>query len=229
MKKLLSTLLILISIDSFGQTFKVDVESFDELKISRGIEAVLIHSNDKEMSFEVKGVSKSDIIIEQSRHRLSIKVKTKALWETMQENDWWVKVKIPYQELSLIDVSIGAALTSEAVVESDDLFIDSSMGGSIKLELKTAKLSVDTSMGSVINLTGQAKNVSYDANMGAVIKGYELKSKYANVESSMGAVVFVNCSYEFDGSASMGGEIKVKGNPEKSFESESMGGYIRVQ
>lgn len=229
MKKLLSALLILTSINSFGQTFKVDIEPFDELKISRGIEAVLIHSDDKEMSFDVKGVNKSDIIIEQSRHRLSIKVKTKALWETMQENDWWVKVKIPYQELSLIDVSIGAAITSEDIIESDDLFIDSSMGGAIKLELKLNKLSVDTSMGSVIKLNGLAKSISFDANMGSVIKAYDLITKYANVESSMGAVVFVNCSYEFDGSASMGGEIKVQGNPEKSFESESMGGYIKVQ
>ncbi len=101
------------------------------------------------------------------------------------------------------------------------------MGAEVDLELKVIKLSIDTSMGSVTRLSGLAKDVNIDANMGAVVKAFDLKSKYSTVESNMGSVVSVSCDFEFDGSASMGGEIKVHGNPEKSFISESMGGYIR--
>ncbi len=227
MKSLFSTLLIALSITSFGQSFKKDLKPFTELKVTRGIQAILVHSDVAELSFEVKGVSKSDIIIEQDHHRLYIKVKSKALWETMQEFNWWVKVTIPYQTLESIDVSTGVRLESDGVLEANDLLIKNKIGAEVDLEVKVIKLTLDTSMGSVTKLGGLAKEVAIDANMGAIVKAFDLKSKYSTIESNMGAVVSVTCDFEFDGSASMGGEIRVKGDPEKSFESETMGGYIR--
>ncbi len=227
MKYLLSTLFLLFALISFGQTFNKDLKPFTELKITRGIQATLVKSDAKELSFEVKGVNKSDIIIEQDYDRLYIKVKSKALWETMQEFSWWVKVTIPYQTLESIDVSTGARVESDGVLEVNDLLIKNKVGAEVDLEVKVAKLALDTSMGSVTRLEGLAKEVTIDANMGAIVKAFNLKSKYSTVESNMGAVVSVTCDFEFDGSASMGGEIKVKGDPEKSFESETMGGYIQ--
>ncbi len=228
MKHLLSALFVLLALASNGQTFKKDLKPFTELKISRGIEATLVHSDAQELSFEVKGVSKSDIIIEQDNGRLYIKVKTKALWESMQEFDWWVKVTIPYQKIEMIDLTTGASVKSAGVIESSNLFIKNKMGAEADLELKVAKLSVDTSMGSTTKLEGMAKEVHIDANMGAVVRAFNLKSKYNTVESNMGAVVSVNCDFEFDGSASMGGTIKLKGSPEKMFMSETLGAYIVI-
>lgn len=227
MKKLLSTLLILTSFNSIGQTFKVELEPFDALEVSRGIEAILVYSDTKELSFEVKGVDKSDIVIDQSRSKLSIKVKSKALWETMQENSWYVKVIIPYQHISEIDASTGATVESDTLIKSETLYLDSHMGAVIDLEVNANKLIVDATMGAICKLRGRSKTVNVDANMGSIVRAFELNSKYSNVESSMGAIVSVTCEYEFDGSASMGGEIKVKGNPEKSYERENMGGYIK--
>jgi len=228
MKSLLSILFIALSITSFGQPFKKDLKSFTELKISRGIEATLVHSDAKELNFDVKGVSKSDIIIEQDNDRLYIKVKTKALWELMQEFNWWVKVTIPYQTLETIDLTTGATVKSDGIIESSNLFIKNKMGAEADLELKVTKLSVDTSMGSITKLGGMAKEVNINANMGAVVKAFDLKSKYSTIESNMGAVVSVFCNFEFDGSASMGGTIKLKGTPENMFISETLGAYVII-
>ncbi len=228
MKHLLSALFVLLALTSIGQTFKKDLKPFIELKIARGIEATLVHSDAKELSFDVKGISKNDIIIEQDNNRLYIKVKTKALWQSMEEFDWWVKVTIPYQTLEIIDLTTGARVKSDGVIESNNLFIKNKMGAEADLELKVAKLSVDTSMGSITKLEGMAKDVNIDANMGAVVKAFDLKSKYSTVESNMGAVVSVNCDFEFDGSATMGGTIKMKGNPENVFMSETMGAYVII-
>lgn len=226
MKKLLSILLLFTTISGFGQSFKVQLESFDELKVARGVKASLFKSSSKEMTFELKGISEDDIIIEQNNHRLTIKVRTKSLWELMQDNDWSVKVKIPYQSIELIDVSTGAVVSAENVIESDDLFIDSNMGGVVKLEVKTQRITIDTNMGSVIQIKGETVTVNIDSNMGSVVKAYNLVAKIARVKVSMGGVVKVNCTEEFDGSASMGGDIGVKGNPKKWFEKGSMGGDI---
>lgn len=226
MKKLLSVLFILSTLSSFGQSFKVQLKDFDELKISRGVQATLYKSSSKEMVFNLKGINEEDIIIEQSKHRLTIKVKTKGLWEAMQDNDWSVKVKIPYSTIELIDVSTGAVVEADNIIVSEDLFIDSSMGGVVELEVKTKRITIDSSMGAVSRISGETDTANIDANMGAVVKSYDLIAKNARVESSMGSVVKVNCTEEFDGSASMGGEISVKGNPKKSFEDESMGGDI---
>lgn len=226
MKKILSALLVLVTVSGYAQTFEVDLEPFDALEVSRGIQATLVNSEAKELSFEVKGINKSDIIIEQSRKSLKIKVKSKALWETMQENSWYVKVKIPYQNITEIDASTGATVHSASLLKSEILYLDATMGAEINLELMTNKLSLDTSMGAVCRLKGRSKNVNIEANMGAVVRAFDLESKYSTVDSSMGSVVSVSCEFEFDGTASMGGEIRVKGNPEKSFERENMGGYI---
>ncbi len=123
MKHLLSALFVLLALNSFGQTFKKDLKPFTELKITRGIQANLVHSDATELSFEVKGVNKSDVIIEQDNNRLYIKVKSKALWETMQERSWWVKVTIPYQKIETIDISTGARIESDGVLEADNLLI----------------------------------------------------------------------------------------------------------
>jgi len=226
MKNILATLLIFASFNGFAQSFTVELEAFDELKISRGVEALLYKSSSNEMEFEIKGLNKSDVIIEQSRHRLTIKVKTKALWEAMQENDWSVKVKIPYESIELIDVSTGAVLKAESVIKTEDLFIDSSMGGVVDIAIKSKRVTIDTSMGAVTKIKGEVETANIDCNMGAVVRAYDLLAQSARVEASMGGIVKVYCTKEFDGSASMGGEITVKGNPEKSFESESMGGEI---
>ncbi len=228
MKKFLSTLFILVSITSYGQSFKVQLEPFDELKVARGVQATLFKSNSTEMEFEIKGVDEDDIIIEQSKHRLTIKVKTKSLWEAMQENKWSVKVKIPYSAIELIDVSTGAVVKAEGVLVSDDLFIDSTMGGLVELSVKTERITIDTSMGAVNELSGETETAIIDSNMGAVVRAYDLKAKNARVEVSMGGVVKIFCTEEFDGEANMGGEISVKGNPKKSFEDENMGGDIDV-
>jgi putative autotransporter adhesin-like protein len=226
MKKLLSILFILVTVNSFGQTFKVQLKEFDELKVSRGVQATLIKSASTELEFELKGLEEDDIIIEQSNHRLTIKVRTKSLWEAMQENDWSVKVKVPYQDIALIDVSTGAVVTSESVVTSEDLFLDSSMGGVIKLKIKTRRITIDSNMGAVTEIEGETETANIDSNMGAVVKAFKLIADNARVEASMGSIVKVYCTKEFDGSASMGAEISVKGNPEKSYENESMGGDI---
>jgi len=226
MKKILLIIFIVSSFSSFSQTFTRHLDQFEELIVARGVQATLIKSNSDELSFEVHGLSKDDIIVDQDRGVLTIKVRTKSLWEAMQENDWWVRVTIPYQNLVAIDASTGAEITAKNTIETDDLLIDVSMGATVNLEIKANRLSVDSTMGGVVNLQGNTQNLNVDVSMGAIIKAAELESKYVKVKSSMGSVVSVYCTSEFDGSASMGAQINVKGNPKKWFENTSMGGEI---
>ncbi len=228
MKLKILTLFVLTSLTSFGQSFNVQLQPFDELKVSRGVEATLYKSDSKKMEFELKGLNEDDIIIEQNTHRLTIKVRTKSLWEAMRENDWLVKVKIPYSILESIDVSTGAVVQAEEILVSENLLIDASMGGLLKLEVKSKRLIIDASMGAVSQLSGETEKLIIDSTMGAVVKAYNLSAKNARVDVSTGGVAKVFCTEEFDGEASMGGEIRVKGNPKKSFKNENMGGDIDV-
>lgn len=226
MKQVFLAVLLTASLTTFGQTFTRHIEPFKELKVARGVKATLVKSNANELSFEIRGLSKDDIIVDQDRDKLTIKVRTKSLWESMQERDWWVKVKVPYQELTSIDASSGAEVGALNVIESDDLYIDAAMGAIIDLEVKTNHLSVDSSMGAVTELEGITSSLNIDTSMGAVVKAFGLEAKYVRAEGSMGSSVKLYCSEEFDGSASMGAEIEVKGKPKKWFENETMGGDI---
>lgn len=226
MKQLFVAVLLATSLTTFGQTFTRHLEPFKELEVARGVKATLVKSNSDELTFEVHGVDKDDIIVDQGRGTLIIKVRTKSLWESMQERDWWVKVKVPYQEISSIEASTGAQVRASNVLKSDELYIDTTMGSIIDLEVEANRLTLDSSMGSVLELEGKTTSLYVDASMGAVIKAYNLEAKFVKAEASMGSSVKVYATQEFDGSAAMGAEIEVKGKPQKWFENESMGGDI---
>jgi hypothetical protein len=81
-------------------------------------------------------------------------------------------------------------------------------------------------MGGIAELDGKTEFLDVSASMGSEIDLHGLIAKYVKAKSTMGSEIRVQATEEFDGKASMGGYMRVFGNPTHFYENTSMGGDI---
>ena len=211
---------------SYGQDFKKHIKDYNSLVVSRGIDATIVKSDAEEISFTTHGLDPEYVIVENNGKELRIKIATKALWQEMKDNHWWVKVEVPYKNINAIEALTGARIRSDEPLKAEVLDLSSSMGAEIELELDTKELYVDASMGGVAELKGSTESLKVTASMGSEADLHLLTAKYVKAKSSMGSELLVKATEEFDGHATMGGYIKVYGDPDRFYQNTGMGGDI---
>ena len=227
MKTIFTLLLMSMATLLYGQEEVRTINSYSSLIISRGVDVRLVKSNSNQLKITTNGIDTDDVITESRGDELIIKIATKSLWQEMQDNYWWVRIELPYRMIDNMEISTGAKISSDEVFVGDFLDIQTSMGGELELDVKLNELIIDSSMGAVADLTGSATAIDLSASMGAVIDLGDLKGAAVKAKSSMGAEIKVHASKAFNGRANMGGLIRVSGDPDKFYESTSMGGEIR--
>ena len=226
MRALLIVLATSIASISFGQEYKKHFSNYKSLSVSRGIDARLVKSDSKDITIEVHGITADDVIVENKGDELVIKVATKALWQDMQDNHWWARVEVPYTTLEAVIVSTGARISAKEPIISKTIDFEVSMGAELEVVVKATNLYLAASMGGIAELDGTAETLDVSASMGSEIDMHGLVAKYVKAKSSMGSEIRVQATEEFDGKASMGGYVKVSGNPNRFYENTSMGGDI---
>ncbi|WP_196885209.1 head GIN domain-containing protein [Aureivirga sp. CE67] len=230
-QKLIGILVLFITISACGQRIKGNGQptkesrtlnqSFSQIKVQQGIQVYL--TQDPDVKLEVEADSN---VIE----HLKTEVKNGKLKIYFDEDVKKVRTKNVYlsaPEIVSIKASSGAGVKSENTIKSDNLSLDSSSGGNINLTVHSENLNCETSSGSVIKVRGDAENIDVDASSGSVIQCKELESKNCKADVSSGANIYVNVSNSFKGSASSGGYIKCKGDPEFKDKRTSSGGAIK--
>jgi hypothetical protein len=224
------TLLVLFAISvasmSYGQDFKKHFNSYTSLVVSRGVDARLVKSNSKDLNFTIHGISPEDVIVENNGNELRIKVATKAIWQEMQDNHWWVRVEVPYETLMAAEALTGAKISTSEPISVRSLDLSVSMGAELELNVNVKELYLDASMGGIAEVVGIVESLDVTASMGSEVDLDDLTAKYVKAKSTMGSDMRVNATLEFDGRASMGGYIRVSGNPDRYYENTNMGGDI---
>jgi Putative auto-transporter adhesin, head GIN domain len=226
MKSLFLTLALIASTTLYAQEFTQEIGAFKYLEVSRGVDVTLVQSESREVTVRVHGVDPDAVIIENIRDELRIKISSKGLWQDLNDGYWWVRVEVPFRQIYGMEASLGAKITAQDLIKVDDLDVELSTGAEIEIKVDVKELFVDVNMGSVLEMEGNTRFVDIRTSMGAEADLRDLEAMNVKARSSMGAVLSVTANEEFDGSASMGGVIRVYGNPEKFYESTSMGGDI---
>ncbi|MEN8248254.1 MAG: DUF2807 domain-containing protein [Bacteroidota bacterium] len=225
MKKLL-ILALFASHTLFAQEFTKTLDDFAHISLSKGIDATLVKSNSKVLKVKTFGLDEDDVIIENDHNELSIRVATKGLWNELDDNHWWVRVEIPFQELKSIELNMGSRVISRDIIKTDDLGIDVGTGSEVELKIEVTELMLDVTTGSEVDIEGKADFLDVKAYMGSEVDLGSLTTRSVRAKSTMGSDLKVYASEKFDGQASMGGMIKVYGDPVKFYESTNMGGDI---
>lgn len=102
-----------------------------------------------------------------------------------------------------------------------------SRGGSIRAEgMRANSMSLAASMGGDIDVSGTCGALSAAASMGGSIDADSLECETARIAASMGGDAKVFASNSYNASASMGGSVRVGGNPQRGDVSTTMGGAV---
>jgi len=210
---------------SFGQE-KRRVGYYDELKVSHGIEVILVKGDPGTIKVTTSGIDPDDIITDVEWETLKIRFRNTSFWDEEKYERRDVTVEVPFSEMYLIDVGTGALVKSKSVIKGEDLRLEASTGGELYLEIDVESMRANISMGSIFEASGFAEKQRVKVNMGAVADLRDLESKFATIKASMGGEIKLTCLKEVDASASMGGMITVYGGPERRNTSDNLGGEI---
>ena len=195
------------------------LESFDRLRISKGVNVTLIEGEKPEAEVVIVNAELDDVIIQQKGKEVSIRMKTKIY------KDVAVHVYVTYQNLKEIHAGSGGTLDSDDIIEADQLSLTAGLDAAITLEIKVKKLKVSASA-AFVQVSGTAENIDVRTSTGGKFIGEGLATTKATVKTNTGGTALVWVSELLDASAGSGARVEYFGNPKKVKIKESLGGRI---
>jgi len=224
---LLLSLICCISYAQSGNyTETRSVGSFNAIKVCCGIDlyisegtssSIIVETNYEEHLPKIK--------TEVKKGELKLSISTRDLMK--RPNDMRIKVSVSAKNLTAIKASSGSDVLSVTPLTANDIEISASSGSGIKLELNATNLKCSTSSGSDVKLTGSASYASASASSGSDINMKDMVVRVAEVSASTGSDISVNVTDEIKAKASVGSDIKFKGNPKTVSKKERIGGDVR--
>ncbi|MBQ4914724.1 DUF2807 domain-containing protein [Maribacter sp. MMG018] len=121
------------------------------------------------------------------------------------------KVFVSLPDVTSLQSSSGAHLTTQNTIKGDDINIDSSSGSITNIEVTADQIDIDASSGANIEIAGKAREVYVDGSSGANINAKNLLSKECRADGSSGANISVNVSDLLTADASSGANISYSG------------------
>ena len=218
------------SISSFSQDYESrKVGYYDEIKVSHGIEVVLVKGTPGTVKIRSNGIDLDDIETRVEWETLKIRFRNISIWDEEKYDRRDVTIEVPFSELNMINAGTGALIKSRSVIKGDELRVQAGTGAELYLEMDVQMLRADISMGAIFEASGLAVNLRLKVNMGAEVDLGKLDSDFVTVKAGMGGEVSLCAFKEIDASASMGGQITIYGGPEKRYTSDSFGGVINFR
>ena len=195
-------------------------ESFDEIKVSRGMNVYISLGN------ETKVVVRADEnlldVIETEVIGDVLKVSTDTNIRKAKEK----KVFVTTPNLKLVEAFAGSNVFSENTLKMDDLEVSASAGSNIKLEINSGSTTASASAGSNVKLEGKSESLFAKASSGSNIKAGDLATLDCTAKVSSGANIWISAKNDFKGNASSGGNVFYSGNPSNTEINRSSGGNV---
>jgi hypothetical protein len=182
-------------------------DSFTGVKVSTGID-VFLSQGDK-MSITVEA--------DENLHEYILtEVKDGTLHVYTENNIREAKAKRVYvtmKEIDYLSTSSAGDLIGQTPVRTENLKLNSSSAGDIKLEVYTKNVQVDISSSGDMTLTGEADVLSGDLSSAGDLNAYDFKVREADLDVSSAGDADIYVTERLRASASSAGDINYKGNP----------------
>ena len=114
-----------------------DVSSFKGVKASAGINVYLFQGNEEKVVVEADENLQECIIVEIDGNVLKCKI------DCNVRNSTKMNVYVNFKDLNFIKASSGADVYGETLIETEDLEIDASSSGDVKVKVKVENLECD--------------------------------------------------------------------------------------
>ena len=197
-----------------------NVDQFDEVKASRGVNVYLTQG--EEYKVLIRADENLIDIIETEVLGDELIIRSKKGIRNAKE----YKVFVSAPDYESIKSSSGANVYSETEISTNDLKVSASAGANITLEINVDELEASASAGANIYLEGLAEECEARANAGSNIKAEDLRTKNADLKVSSGANIWIEIDNNLKAGASSGGNIFYSGEPKQTDISKSSGGNI---
>ncbi|MEO6229745.1 MAG: head GIN domain-containing protein [Ferruginibacter sp.] len=237
MKKLLLSLVVLVSLQAFAQHDAVMNDAnvqkrnlnagFSAIYVSDGVELYLTQGNEESIAISVSDNKYLDRFkTEVSNGTLKIYYDNKGINRTGNEKRK-LKAYVSFKMLEKLDASGGAQVSMKSSLTANKLECTFTSGSTFNGQVKTNELNIGQSSGSQVNMTGETNSLKVDASSGAIFKGYDLTVDVCDAQASSGAGVRVSVNKELTVKASSGGGIRYKGNGVIREMNVSSGGIVK--
>lgn len=217
---ILAASVFLVSQYSFAQS--KTVAAFSSLKVFDKIPVQLVSSSSYKA--EVTGAKADDVEFVNSGNELKIRMKTLKL---MQGDD--VKVVLYYKDISSIQASQGAVVTSGDNVKASKLEVTSNEGSQIDLNVDASVVDGKVNTGGILRLSGEADSQSVVVNTGGQYDGQNLKTDITSITTNAGGQASVFAAKAVDATTRAGGVIDIYGNPPSKNDKKVVGGKINYK
>lgn len=214
MKIICTILLSLPFVFLISQDMVVELDSYNAINASAGIEVDLVSGGSKAEVEVIKG-DLEDVEIEVKGQTVVLGFKDQGTSGWFTNNNRKAKVTLYFEnEIEEISVSSGASLTCYETLNSNEFEAGASSGGYLEVTVESDIIDADVSSGGSIQLAGQSKEIDVDASSGGSFKGKKLQSNDAKADASSGASITVWAEDSIKASASSGGTVRYKGDPQ---------------
>lgn len=199
-----------------------NLETFNKVSVGQSITLILIQGNKNEAVLEVSGADAGDVLTEVFGNRLNIKMRGNRSYNNID-----VVVYLTFKEISALEVSSSASVTSEQMVKSTNLDVSVSSSGRAKLMMECESLTVDISSAGKLELTGEAFRQNVNISSSGKYIATKLKSNEVDIEVSSAGSAEIHVTSRIDASANSAGSIYYTGNPEKVYVESNSGGKVK--
>jgi hypothetical protein len=206
-------------ISQFSLAQSKDITAFTTLKVFDKIPVQLVASDSYKA--EVSGTMAEEVEFVNSGNELRIRMKPTKL---LQGDD--IKILLYYQNITDIQASQGAKVTSSDIVKSTRLGLTSNEGSHIDLTVNANVIDGKVNTGGVLKLSGTADSQSVVVNTGAKYNGQSLQTDVTSITTNAGGQASVNANESVDATTRAGGIIDIYGKPKSKKDKKIAGGKI---
>lgn len=223
MKRLLIILLVTVTGLAHAQKTETrDVGSFKGVKAQTAVDVYLKKGTKESVKITVEGrIEPKDVLTEVSGGILKVGL------GNGNYNNTDVKVYITYVELDKLMANSAGNIFCENVIKSTKLSLSATSSGTIDIQAEVDELEANAGSAGEIRLKGKAQTAVIEAGSAGEVDAYELVANVVKVKAATGASAKVNVVKEIEARAATGGDIRYRGNPERSNTSSSTGGSVK--
>ena len=240
MRKTLLTaaaVLPLLTTSALAESRSYSLDSFDQIDITTGLEAVITHGQTQSVRIEASNSGILDQIeLVVRNHELHAKRDVNLLDTVlsggilnMMHNDDKATIYITLPTFSGLSASAGANVTADQMT-ADTVSIDASSGAQFTVDAVDAvQLVLEASSGARLTVGGVCDSLDLDISSGSRVSGSDLSCGDAHIDGSSGASASIVADGAVTGSVSSGANIRLEGTPETLNIESSSGGRVGVR
>jgi hypothetical protein len=183
--------------------------SFTSVKVSTGIDLYLTQGDNMSITVEADENLHEYILTEIRGDELYIRHKDNVNIRGAERERVYVTMK----DIKSLSTSSAGDIVGQTPIKADNLELDASSAGDIKIEVYTKEIKVDGSSSGDITLNGETDMLDADLSSAGNLYAYNLKTNEANVSVSSAGDADIYVTEKLTARASSAGDINYKGDP----------------